>query len=219
MYSIMYCEAANLTVLIHVPSGSMHTMKGAGQCELQLARPLNEMFIVSKSMAPEYCHKFFRWSETGKCVGPNEPQVKKSKTVSPSSEPATPMLNKGHDLLNISTKRSSLTACSLKFDVLDTSTENDKNIALRAFDPVEKDTQGDTQEEDAQVDEPALEAPAESLLPPPDMEPTIIAPPPVSPGDIPSSPEDESQTQKQPLPGQEASSSSSAPVDKKPRTE
>ena len=221
-YQILYCEGANVSVLVHKPSGAMQKMLGTGKYELKLSRKTREWYVAQDNMSPVYCYKFFSWSDNGDCMGSHDTlashisPVKKSKTglpASPNSE-SCPLKRSKTGLPGSPTKHDSLTASSLKdIDVPDATSETSKNLAL-AFAPL--DSQVESQEvidEESQVVEAQVEESQkvnncdeakETLLPLPPPEKGPSPGTPLSAGDIPSSPEEEGDGPKtnQPLPSQ-----------------
>ena len=224
----MYCEGANVSILVHKASGAMQKMLGTGKCELKLSKRTKEWYVAQDNMSPVYCYKCFSWSDNGDCMGPLDTlashisPVKKSKTGlpaspnsesrplkrsktglpgSPRSESRTPIGTQGHIVLDISTKRNSLTASSLKgIDVPDATSETSKNLAL-AFAPLESQVESqDVIDEESQVVEAQVEESQkvnncdeakETLLPLPPPEKGPSPGTPLSGGDIlPSSPEE-----------------------------
>ena len=159
-YQILYCEGANVSVLVHKASGAMQKMLGTGKCELKLSKKTKEWYVAQDNMSPVYCYKFFSWSYNGDCMGSHDTlashisPVKKSMTGlpgSPNSESHTlkrglpaspnsescPLKRSKTGLPGSPTKHDSLTASSLKdIDVPDATSETSKNLAL-AFAPLE----------------------------------------------------------------------------------
>ena len=90
-YQIMYCEGANVSILVHKASGAMQKMLGTGKGELKLSKRTQEWYVAQDNMSPVYCYKCFSWSDNGDCMGPLDTlashisPVKKSMTGSPGS--------------------------------------------------------------------------------------------------------------------------------------
>ena len=90
-YQIMYCEGANVSILVHKASGAMQKMLGTGKCELKLSKRTQEWYVAQDNMSPVYCYKFFSWSDNGDCMGSHDTlasqisPVKRSMTGLPGS--------------------------------------------------------------------------------------------------------------------------------------